>query len=52
MPSMVQVIDATYEGLVQGKLCQLEKTFEVDSAVGRDVRDEDIDTMLTILSTW
>jgi len=46
------VIDAMYEGLVQGKLCQLEQTFEVTSAVGRDVRDEDIDTMLVALGAW
>jgi len=46
------VIDAMYEDLVQGKLCQLEETLEIHSAVGRDVRDEDIDTMLTILTSW
>ena len=41
-----------YEGLVQGKLCQLEQTFQVTAAVSRDVRDEDIDTMLTMLGAW
>jgi len=46
------VIDAIYEGLVQGKLCQLEQTFEVASATGRDVRDEDIDTMINLLGAW
>ena len=49
---MSQVIDAIYEGLVQGKLCQLEQTFEVASATGRDVRDEDIDTMINLLGAW
>ena len=49
---LMQVIDAVYEGLVQGKLCQLEQSFEVSAAVSRDVRDEDIDTMLTVLGAW
>ena len=46
------VIDAIYEGLVQGKLCQTQQCFHVTAAIGRDVRDEDIDSMLTLLGAW
>ena len=50
--SSLQVIEALYLELIQGKLCQLEEMFRVLSSVGRDVREEDIDVMLTSIGLW
>lgn len=46
------VIESVYLGLVSGKLNQAKKVFEVAETAGRDVRPEDVATMLTMLTAW
>jgi len=46
------IIDAIYQGIIQGKLDQKLKQLEVESAMGRDLKPEAIDQMLTVLTTW
>ncbi|OQS00235.1 cop9 complex subunit 7a [Thraustotheca clavata] len=46
------VIETMYSGLVDGKLDQKNEYFDANYAVGRDVRVEDIDTMINFIQDW
>jgi len=46
------VIDALYKDIVVGKLDHERKVFQVDSAIGRDLRPEDMDRMIGTLLSW
>ncbi|KAJ0405224.1 hypothetical protein ATCC90586_001176 [Pythium insidiosum] len=46
------VIEAIYSGLIQGKLDQQSKMLIVKYAVGRDIKDADIDLMVEKLTKW
>jgi len=46
------IIDAIYQGIIQGKLDQKQKTFEVEHAMGRDVKIESIDGFIDLLTNW
>jgi len=46
------IIDSIYQGLLTGKLDQKQKTFEVETAMGRDLKPESIDEFISILSNW
>jgi len=46
------IIDAIYQGLVQGKLDQKQHTFEVEFAMGRDLKPESIDEFIDLLTNW
>jgi len=46
------IIDAIYQGLVQGKLDQRQKFFEVESAMGRDLKPESINDFIDLLGRW
>jgi len=46
------IIDAIYQGIVQGKLDQKSQHFEVESAMGRDLKPEALDSMIDVLSNW
>ncbi|GLD91543.1 hypothetical protein PINS_up000076 [Pythium insidiosum] len=46
------VIDTIYSGLIQGKLDQQSKLLIVKYAVGRDIKDTDIDLMIEKLTKW
>lgn len=46
------IIDAIYQGLVNGKLDQKQHNFEVEHAIGRDLKPEDIGQFIDLLSTW
>ena len=46
------VIESVYLGLVSGKLNQAKKVFEVAETAGRDVRPEDVASMLAMLTSW
>jgi len=46
------IIEAIYQGLVQGKLDQSKKTFEVEFSMGRDVKPESVDEFINVLTNW
>eukprot|EP01130_Rhizamoeba_saxonica_P009922 TRINITY_DN4054_c0_g1_i1.p1 TRINITY_DN4054_c0_g1~~TRINITY_DN4054_c0_g1_i1.p1 ORF type:complete len:210 (+),score=54.42 TRINITY_DN4054_c0_g1_i1:96-725(+) len=46
------IIECIYQGLIEGKLDQEKQQLEIDCTIGRDVRIEDIDSMINTLSTW
>jgi len=46
------IIDAIYQGIVQGKLDQKSQQFEVEFAMGRDLKPEAIDGMIDLLQNW
>jgi len=46
------IIDAIYQGIVQGKLDQKSQQFEVESAMGRDLKPETLDSMIEVLANW
>lgn len=46
------IIDSIYANLIGGKLDQKSKQLEIDFAIGRDLRPNQIDGMLNILSNW
>ncbi|KAK9743698.1 PCI domain [Popillia japonica] len=46
------IIEAIYADIIHGKLDQKNSQLEVDSAIGRDIRTEDIDVIVTCLEDW
>ncbi|KAI8996005.1 COP9 complex subunit 7A [Gaertneriomyces semiglobifer] len=46
------IIDAIYQELIKGKLDQKKKCLEVEYAMGRDVRPEQVDSLISTLGTW
>jgi len=46
------IIDAIYADILRGKLDQARSLFEVDYALGRDVKIEDLPTITSTLETW
>jgi len=46
------IIDCVYLGLIQGKLDQRKKAFEVQSVMGRDLGPTEVDDMIAQLNTW
>jgi len=46
------IIDAIYQGLIQGKLDQKRKQFEIEFAMGRDLKPESLDEMISLLQNW
>jgi len=46
------IIDAIYQGVIQGKLDQKSKQLDVESAIGRDIKPESLDNMLHVLTLW
>jgi len=46
------IIDCMYAGIIKGKLDQHEQRFQVDWAIGRDIRPGQIDDMVKVLSAW
>jgi COP9 signalosome complex subunit 7 len=46
------IIDAIYQGIIQGKLDQRKKQLEIEFTMGRDLRPETIDQMIDILTKW
>eukprot|EP00038_Savillea_parva_P010464 m.190545 g.190545 ORF g.190545 m.190545 type:complete len:250 (-) comp18051_c0_seq1:38-787(-) len=46
------VIDAIYAGLLAGKLDQKRQHFTVDFAMGRDLREGDLEHMISLFDSW
>jgi len=46
------IIDCVYQGLIQGKLDQRKRAFEVQSVIGRDLGPSDVDNMINTLGSW
>jgi len=46
------IIDCVYLGLIQGKLDQRKRIFEVQSVIGRDLGQGEVDDMIDQLNTW
>jgi COP9 signalosome complex subunit 7 len=46
------VIDALYTGIITGKLDSGTKQFTVEAGIGRDVRPQDLDALLAVLTQW
>jgi COP9 signalosome complex subunit 7 len=46
------IIDAIYQGIIQGQLDQKRNQLEVVSTMGRDLKPEAIDNMLIVLNNW
>ncbi|XP_078148248.1 proteasome component (PCI) domain protein isoform X2 [Carex rostrata] len=44
--------ECMYSGIVRGKLDQLRRCFEVQFAAGRDIRPEQLNSMIQTLSSW
>ncbi len=46
------IIDAIYQGIIQGKLDQKSKHLHVEFAMGRDLKPDSLDYMLSVLTLW
>jgi len=46
------IIDTNYIGLLKGKLDQKKSTFEVESAIGRDIGPKDVSEMVEKIQSW
>lgn len=46
------IIEAIYADIIHGKLDQKNSQLEVDYAIGRDIRSEDIDVIVNCLQDW
>lgn len=46
------IIDAIYADIIRGKLDQKNSYLEVDFAIGRDFKEEDLNTMIETLQEW
>ncbi|KAL0277163.1 UNVERIFIED_CONTAM: hypothetical protein PYX00_004534 [Menopon gallinae] len=46
------IIEAVYSDIIQGKLDQKNSQLEVDYAIGRDIRPEDIGAIVNTLQEW
>ena len=46
------IIEVIYAGALTGKLDQKNQQLEVDSAVGRDIREEQVDGVVSFLENW
>jgi len=46
------IIDCVYLGLIQGKLDQRKRCFEVQSVIGRDLEQGELDVLINQLNTW
>jgi len=46
------IIDALYKGILTGKLDSGTKQFAVESAIGRDIKPQDLDNLLSVLARW
>jgi len=46
------IIDCMYAAIIKGKLDQKEQRFQVDWAMGRDIRPGQTEEMLKVLSLW
>jgi len=46
------IIDAIYQGIIQGKLDQKNKTLLIESAMGRDLQPDSMENMISVLNLW
>jgi len=46
------IIDCMYAGIIKGKLDQHAQRFQVDWAMGRDIRPGQVEDMTKVLSAW
>ena len=46
------IIEVIYADIVRGKLDQTDQQFEVDYAIGRDIRPEQISEICAVLQQW
>jgi COP9 signalosome complex subunit 7 len=46
------IIDAIYQDIVRGKLDQKAQQFEVEFTMGRDLREGQLQQLLTSLQAW
>ncbi|KAH8042219.1 hypothetical protein HPB51_021303 [Rhipicephalus microplus] len=46
------IIDVIYADVVRGKLDQKNNQLEVDYTIGRDIRPEDVNTIIRVLQEW
>jgi len=46
------IIDAIYQGVIQGSLDQRKQQLEIEFAMGRDIKSDSLDNMLAVLRNW
>lgn len=46
------IIEAVYADIIQGKLDQKNSNLEIDCAIGRDIRPEDVNIIVNCLQEW
>jgi len=46
------IIEAIYTDIIRGKLDQKNQQLEVDFALGRDIRQESVSEIVTVLQDW
>jgi len=46
------IIEAIYQGVIQGSLDQKKQQLEVEFTMGRDIKPESLDNMLAVLRHW
>jgi len=46
------IIECVYQGLLEGKLDQEKHLFQVDQTIGRDIKPQDIDRIISVLIDW
>jgi len=46
------IIDAIYQGVIHGSLDQKKQQLEVEFAMGRDIKPESLEKMISVLKAW
>jgi len=46
------IIECIYQGIIRAQLDQKHSQLEVDFAIGRDIRPDQIDQMMSVLASW
>ncbi|KAF6749487.1 hypothetical protein DFP72DRAFT_1073027 [Ephemerocybe angulata] len=52
MPNVCELIHATYQDIIRGKLDQKEEQLEVEYTMGRDAEPGKVDELLEALRSW
>lgn len=46
------IIEVIYADIIRGKLDQKHQRLEVDYAIGRDIKEEDVGEIISVLQDW
>jgi len=46
------IIDVIYLNIIKGKMDQQNKWFEIDSTISRDIKEEQLENIISVLTDW